>query len=133
LGPLELAGVEVDGDDLGGAGQAGTGDGGVAHPAAAEDRDAVAGPDLTGEHGRTEAGGDAAAEQAGRLGAGRRVDRGALAGGDERALRERADAEGGAELGAVGEGHLLGGVEGGEAVLGLAAPAGPAGAADGPP
>ena len=38
-----------------------------------------------------------------------------------------------AQLGAVGEGHLLGGVVGGEAVLGLAPPAGPAVAADGPP
>ena len=59
----------------------------------------------------------------------RRVHLGGLAGGDQRLLGERADAERGAELGAVGERHLLGGVEGGEAVPGTAAPTRPAGAA----
>ena len=53
----------------------------------------------------------------------RRVDLGALAGGDEGLLGEGADAEGGRQLGAVGERHLLGGVVGGEAVL-RARPAG---------
>ena len=42
LGPLELPGVEVDGDDRGGAGELGPGDGGVADAAAAEHGDAVA-------------------------------------------------------------------------------------------
>ena len=42
LGPLQLPVVEVDGDDRRGAGQPGAGDGGVAHPAAAEHGHAVA-------------------------------------------------------------------------------------------
>ena len=58
------------------------------------------------------------------------IDLGALAGGDERLLDERADAERGGELGAVGEGHLLRRVVGGEAVPGASAAAGPALAAD---
>ena len=48
---------------------------------------------------------------------------GALTGGDERLFCERTNAECGAELGAVGEGHLLGGVMGSEAVLRTPAPA----------
>ena len=46
----------------------------------------------------------------------RGVDLRGLARGDERLLGERADAERGGERGAVGERHLLRGVEGGEAV-----------------
>ena len=72
-------------------------------------------------------------EQAGGLGRRGRVDLGALAGGDERLLGERADAERGRQLGAVGERHLLRGVVRGEAVLGLARAAGAALAAHRPP
>ena len=132
-GPLELAGVEVDCDDGGGTGQAGPGDGRIAHAAAAEHGHAVARLDPPGEHGRTETGGDPAAEQARGLGASGRVNGGALTGGDQRPCGEGADAEGGAELGAVGERHLLGSVERGEAVLRLTTPARPAGAAHGAP
>ena len=49
-------------------------------------------------------------------GSARGVDLGGLARGDERLLRERADAERGRELGAVGQRHLLGRVERREAV-----------------
>ena len=63
-------------------------------------------------------------------GAGRRVDLGALAGRDQGLLGEGADAQRRRQLGAVLEGHLLGGVVGGEAVPRLAAVAGPAVAAD---
>ena len=69
----------------------------------------------------------------GGLGLGARVDLGGLAGGDERLLGERADAERGRELGAVGERHLLGGVVRGEAVPGATAPARAARAAHRPP
>src|SRR5581483_9627052 len=41
LGPLQLAGVDVDGDHGAGAGQGGGGDGGVAHSPAADDRHGV--------------------------------------------------------------------------------------------
>ena len=88
--------------------------------------------DLAGEQRGAEAGHDPAAEEARGLGLGPGVDLGGLPGGHERLLGERADAERRAELDAV-EGHLLGGVVGGEAVPGSAPTAGPALAADGPP
>ena len=53
-GQLELARVEVDGDDRGGSGQARAGDGCTAHTAAAEHGHRVARTDLPGEHGRPE-------------------------------------------------------------------------------
>ena len=133
VGQLQLAGIEIDGDDLGRAGQAGAGDGGAAHPAAAEDGHRVALADAAGEHGRPQPGHDAAAEQSDRFGAGPAVDLGALAGGHQGLLGEGPDAEGGRQRGAVGQRHLLGGVVGGEAVPGATAAAGPALAADGPP
>jgi hypothetical protein len=71
--------------------------------------------------------------RAGNLGGRGRIDLRALAGGDERLLRERADAERGRQRGAVRETHLLRGVVRREAVPRLAAPAGPALAADRPP
>jgi hypothetical protein len=55
------------------------------------------------------------------------------AGRHERALGEGADAEGGRQFRAVGEGHLLSGVVGGEAVLRSAPAAGSTPPADGPP
>ena len=54
------------------------------------------------------------------------VDLRGLTRGDERLLRERADAERGGERRAVGERHLLRGVEGGEAVPRATPPARPA-------
>ena len=74
------------------------GDRGVADAAAPEHRDGVAAADVAGVHRRAEAGHHAAAEQAGGLRARPRVDLGGLARGDERLLRERADAERGREL-----------------------------------
>ena len=101
----------------------------MADPAAPEHRDAVAASHLARVHGCAEAGHHAAPEQARGLGPGGGVHLGGLAGGDQRLLGERADAERGAELGAVGEGHLLGRVEGGEAVPGASPATGAAGAA----
>ena len=86
-------------------------------------------PDVAGVDGGAEAGHHAAAEQADGRGPGRRVDLGALAGGDQGLLGEGADAQRRGQLRAVLEGHLLGGVVGGEAVPRLTAVAGPAVAA----
>ena len=72
-------------------------------------------------------------EQPGRLGPGPGVDLGALARGHQRLLGEGADAEGGGQRGAVGQGHLLGGVVGGEAVPGPSPATRPALAAHRPP
>ena len=92
-------------------------------------------PRFAGVDGRADAGHDAAAEQSGGgvLLFGDSLDLGALSGGDEGLLGEGADAQGRVQLGAVLEGHLLGGVVGVEAVLQLALLAGPAFAADGAP
>ena len=80
-----------------------------------------------------EAGHHAAAQQAGDGGVGLGVDLGALALVHQRLVGERPDAQRGREFGAVGQGHLLGGVERVEAVPGAAALAGPALPADGAP
>ncbi len=133
LGARQLSVVHVHGDDGRGAGDGRPGDRRTPDAAAADDRDAVATPDAAGVHRRTEAGHDPAAEQPDRCGVGVGVDLRALAGGDERLLDERADPEGRAQLGAVGQRHLLGGVRGVEAVPGLPLRAGPAAAAYRPP
>ena len=114
-------------------GELGPGDGRVADAAAAEHGDRVAAADVAGVDRRADPGHHAAAEQAGRRGRRGRVDLRALAGGDERLLGERADAERRRQLGAVEQRHLLRRVVGGEAVPRLAAQAGPAVAAHGPP
>jgi hypothetical protein len=80
-----------------------------------------------------DAGHDAAAQQARDLGLGGRVDLGALPGVDEGLLDEGPDAQRGGELLAGLEGHLLGGVVGGEAVPGLTAAARATGAVHGAP
>ena len=131
--PLELAVVDVDGHDRRRPGDPGPGDGGVADPAAADDRDAVAPADAAGVDGGAEAGHDAAPQQTGGGGRRRRVDLRALPGGDQRLLGEGTDAQRGAERGAVGQRHLLRGVVRREAVPGPAATAGPALAAHGTP
>ena len=133
LGVLELLGVDVDRDDRRGTGDDGARDGGVAHPAAADDRDGVSAPDVARVDGGAEAGHHPTAQEPDRRGVGIPIDLGALAGSDEGLLDERPDAERRAQLGAVGEGHLLGGVVGGEAIPGLALEAGAALAADGAP
>ena len=75
----------------------------------------------------------AAAEQADRLGTGRGVHLGALAGRHQCLLGKGSDAQGGGEGRAIGEGHLLGGVVGVEAVPRPPPPARPALAAHGAP
>lgn len=64
-GPLLLAGVDVDNDDLGGLVDDGTLDDGQTDTAGAEDGDVVALLDVGGDARGAVAGGDAAAEQAG--------------------------------------------------------------------
>lgn len=118
---LKLAVVDVDRDDLRRSGQPGSGDRRVADAAAADDGDRVAAADLTGVDGGADARHDTAAEESGDLGGDLRVDLGALAGGDEGLLGEGADAEGGRQLRAVQQRHLLLGVVGVEAVPGSAA------------
>jgi hypothetical protein len=132
-GEVELALIEVDGDHRGRPGEDRPRHRSAANPPAAEHGDRVPVADLTGEHGCTETGHHAAAEEADRLGARRRVDLRALAGGDEGLLGEGADPECGRELGAVEERHLLRRVVRRKAVLGTPAPTGPALAADGTP
>jgi hypothetical protein len=60
--PVELARVEVDGDDHARARERRRRDGGVADAAAAEDGDGVAALDVPGEGGRAEPGHHSAAE-----------------------------------------------------------------------
>ena len=67
--------------------------GGRTDAAAADDRDGGAAADVAGVDRRAEAGHHAAAEQPDGGRAGLRVDLGALAGGDQGLLGERADAE----------------------------------------
>ena len=119
-GLLEFARIEVDADDGGRPGELRPGDGGTPDAAAAEHGHGVAEPDLSGEHGRPEPRHDAAPEQPHRLGSRCGVDLGALAGRHQRLVGERADAERRRQLRAVGQGHLLRRVVGGEAVPGSA-------------
>ena len=112
------------------ADQGGAGDRGVADAAAPDDGDGVVAADVAGVDRRAEAGHHAAAEQAGHGGVGLGIDLGALALVDQGLVGERADAQRGRQFGAVGQGHLLGGVERVEAVPGAAALAGPALTAD---
>src|SRR5215211_4253816 len=132
-GQGQLAPVDVDGDDLAGPDQGGGVDGGVPDPAAAEHGHGVAPLDLGRVHDGPEPGHDPAADQAGRLGPGGRVDLDRLAVGDQADLGEGADADGGGQRGAVLQGHLLAGVAAGKAVPGAAAPAGAALTARRPP
>ncbi len=129
-GPLQLARVDVHRDDRPRPGQPGAEHRGVAHPAAPDHGDRITQAHRRGVDRGTESRHHAAAEQARHLGRGRRVDLGALSRGDQRLLHEGADAQGGGEGGAVGQGHLLGRVVGVEAVPGPATLAGAALAAD---
>ena len=83
-------------------------------------------------NGGTDAGHHTAAEQPSGGGRCSRIDGSALARVDEGLFGERADAQCGREVDAI-ERHLLGGVEGGEAVPRLALEAATACAAHGPP
>ena len=120
LRPFELAVVEVDGDDRGGASQQRTGDGGIAHPTATEHGNRIAPTDAAGVDRRADAGHDATTQQARCCCGSRRVDLGALARGHQRLVGERADTERRRQHRAVDERHLLRGVERGEAVLRIA-------------
>ena len=128
--PVQLLVVGVDGDDPPRADQRRAGDRGVAHAAAADHRDGVVAVDRAGVDRRADAGHHAAAQQAGDGGVGRGIDLGALALVHQGLVGERADAQRRGQLGAVGQRHLLLGVEGVEAVLRAAALAGPALPAD---
>ena len=108
--------VDVDGDDRRRADQGGAGDRGVTDAAAADHRDGVVAADVAGVDRRAEAGHHAAAEQAGHGRVGLGIDLGALTFVDQGLVGERADAQRRGEFGAVGQRHLLGGVEGVEAV-----------------
>ena len=130
---VEFAVVDVEGDDFRGAGEPRSDDSRRTDAACADHGDGVTAADVAGVDGGAEAGHHATAEQPGDLGLGGRVDLGALAGGDQGLLGERADAESRREFGAVGKRHLLLGVVRVEAVPRAAAEAGAAVAADGPP
>ncbi len=132
-GPGQLPGIDVDRDHLAGPGQGGGRDGGVADPAATDHGDGVASRHSPGIDRGAESGHDAAADQACRLGASGPVDGDALTGRHQRLVGEGADSEGGRQRCAVGQGHGLGRVLGGEAVPGPASTAGAAGATRGPP
>jgi hypothetical protein len=129
-GPLQFGVVGVDGDDPSGADEGSAGDRRVADAAAADDRDGVVAGDRAGVDRRAETGHHPATQQTGDGRVGLGVDFGALAGGHQRLVGERADAERRGEFGAVGQRHLLLGVEGVEAQMWASALAGPALAAD---
>ena len=112
--------VQIDRDDRRRSGNPRTLDRSVAHSTATEHCDRVASADLAGVHGSAETRHDTAAKQTGNFGFGVGIHLGALAAGHERLLAERPDSERRRELGPVGEGHLLGGIVGVEAVLGFA-------------
>src|SRR5215469_2007826 len=124
--PLQLAIVDVDGDDLSRSSQGGAEDGAVADSAAADDGNGVA----AGHSGRIERGAQArhhaAAEQPRDFGLDLRAHLRALPGGDERLVGEGADAESRRQWRAVGQRHLLGRVVRGKAVPRAAAQAGAA-------
>src|SRR5512132_960025 len=132
-GQGQLALVDIHGDDLAGPDQGGGVDGGIADPAAAEHGHGVAPLDPGGVHDGPVPGHDPAADQAGRLGTGGRVDLDRLAGGDQADLGEGADADGRGQRGAVLQGHPLAGVAAVKAVPGAAPQAGAALPARRPP
>ena len=120
-------------DDRRRSGEVGAGDRRVADPAAPEHGDGLAACHPAGVDRRPEAGHHATAEQPGNGGRRRGVDLRALAGRDECLVGEGADPQGGGQLRAILQGHLLAGVERVEAVPRLTAPAGAALAAHRPP
>ncbi len=132
-GPVQFGVVGVDGDDLLGAHQRGPGDRGVADAAAADDGDGVVTADRAGVDRRAQPGHHSAAQQSGDCRVGGGIDFGALTRVHQRLVGERPDAQRRGQFGAVGQRHLLFGVEGVEAVGGPATLAGPALAAHGAP
>ena len=133
FGPLELAVIDVDRDDRARARNRCAEDRGVTDAAAPDDGHGLAAAYRCRVHRGAKAGHHPAAEQAGDLWLHRRVDLGALAGGDQGLGGERTDPERGRQRRTVLERHLLAGVVGCEAVPGLAAVAGAAVATDGTP
>ena len=110
-GPVQFRVVGVDRDDPLGADQRGPRDRGIAHAAAADHRDGVVAVDRAGVDRGTQPGHHPAAQQPGDRRIGLGVDLGALARGHQRLVGERPDAQRRRELGAVGQRHLLFGVE----------------------
>ena len=128
--PLELRGSRSTAMIGVRAREARAGDRGVADAAAAEHRDAVAAADVAGVHRRAEAGHHAAAEQPGGLGAGARASTFVAWPAATSVFSANAPMPSAGESSVPsGERHLLGRVEGGEAVPRAAAPARAAGAA----
>jgi hypothetical protein len=109
------------------------GDGRIADAATADHRDGVVAGHRPGVDRCADAGHHSAAQQAGYRGIGLRIDLGALTLMHQGLFGERPDTQCRGEFGAVGKGHLLRGIESGEAVPGAPAPAGPALTAHGPP
>ena len=133
-GQLELARVEVDGDDRGRAGEL-RAPAMAAHPTPPQPKTATVSPeaDLAGEHGGAE---PAITPHPSSPTASGRADGSTFVhwpAATSVLLGEGADAEGGGERRPVGQRHLLRGVVRGEAVPGPAPPARPALAADRPP
>src|SRR5690606_9244122 len=117
LGAFQLVWVYIHRDDGGRPGQLCAGNCCCAYATATDDGDGLAALDLAGVDGGTDAGHDAAAEQAYGCWVGIFVNDGALACVDQGLLGEGSNAQCRGELGAIFQGHLLGGVEGVEAVL----------------
>jgi hypothetical protein len=92
--PFQLPVVHVDRDNRPRARQPRAEHRRVPDAAAADYRDGIAPGDPAGVDGRTQARHDTAAEQPGRRRGDRRVDPGALTGGDQRSFGEGADTEG---------------------------------------
>ena len=129
-GPFQFGVVGVDRDDPPGPDERSAGDRRVADAAAANDRDGVVAGDCAGVDRCAQTSHHPAAQQTGDRRVGFGVDQGGLPGGHQCLVRERADAQRRGEFGAVGERHLLLGVEGVEAQMRTSALAGPALAAD---
>ena len=124
--PVQLLVVGVHGDDPSRTHQSGTGDRGVAHPAAADDRHGVVTVDRAGVDRRADAGHHPASQQAGYRRVGSRIDLGALTLMHQCLVGERADAQCRSQCGAVGQCHRLLGVERVEAQMRATALARPA-------
>ncbi len=88
-----------------------TGDRGVTHPAAADDRHGVVTVDRAGVDRRADAGHHPAPQQTGHRRVGSRIDLGALTLMHQRLVGERADAQRRSQFGAIGQRHRLLGVE----------------------
>ena len=109
--PVQLLVVGVNRNDSFRPHQPGSGDCGIAHPAAADHRDGVVTGHPAGVDRRPDSGHDAAAQQSGHGGIRGGIDLCALTLVHQGLVDERPDAQRGRQLGAVGQCHPLLGVE----------------------